>query len=107
MVAEANRTSATAPRRSWIADRLRSGPPVPRVIRKLLGSVRRATTSSLTRRIVILNLAALVALAGGILYLNKFRAGLIDTRVEDRKSTRLNSSHLVISYAVFCLKKNK
>src|SRR5256885_3434004 len=24
---------------------------------------------------------------------------------EDRKSTRLNSSHLVISYAVFCLKK--
>src|SRR5256885_6636083 len=27
--------------------------------------------------------------------------------VTDRKSTRLNSSHLVISYAVFCLKKNK
>src|SRR5256885_3466011 len=26
-------------------------------------------------------------------------------RVRDRKSTRLNSSHLVISYAVFCLKK--
>src|SRR5256885_10226219 len=26
---------------------------------------------------------------------------------EDRKSTRLNSSHLVISYAVFCLKKRK
>src|ERR1022692_2453972 len=25
----------------------------------------------------------------------------------DRKSTRLNSSHLVISYAVFCLKKNQ
>src|SRR5256885_12297514 len=25
----------------------------------------------------------------------------------DRKSTRLNSSHLVISYAVFCLKKQK
>src|SRR2546426_1337093 len=29
------------------------------------------------------------------------RAGI----VRDRKSTRLNSSHLVISYAVFCLKK--
>src|SRR5256885_11868055 len=28
------------------------------------------------------------------------------TFVIDRKSTRLNSSHLVISYAVFCLKKN-
>src|SRR5438034_3341110 len=28
-----------------------------------------------------------------------------DERVPDRKSTRLNSSHTVISYAVFCLKK--
>src|SRR5256885_8765664 len=28
-------------------------------------------------------------------------------RLQDRKSTRLNSSHLVISYAVFCLKKKK
>src|SRR5256885_7678163 len=28
-------------------------------------------------------------------------------RRADRKSTRLNSSHLVISYAVFCLKKKK
>src|SRR2546426_2647079 len=28
-------------------------------------------------------------------------------RHADRKSTRLNSSHLVISYAVFCLKKKK
>src|SRR2546426_8518846 len=27
--------------------------------------------------------------------------------LKDRKSTRLNSSHLVISYAVFCLKKKK
>src|SRR5205807_7310664 len=31
-------------------------------------------------------------------------AGAHDHRI-DRKSTRLNSSHLVISYAVFCLKK--
>src|SRR5256885_13734958 len=30
-----------------------------------------------------------------------------DERNRDRKSTRLNSSHLVISYAVFCLKKKK
>src|SRR5207253_5500567 len=28
-----------------------------------------------------------------------------DSLVEDRKSTRLNSSHVAISYAVFCLKK--
>src|SRR2546426_8021846 len=32
----------------------------------------------------------------------------LESRVAgDRKSTRLNSSHLVISYAVFCLKKKK
>src|SRR5690349_24000283 len=29
------------------------------------------------------------------------------TREQDRKSTRLNSSHVEISYAVFCLKKKK
>src|SRR2546430_12369368 len=29
------------------------------------------------------------------------------TRLQDRKSTRLNSSHSQISYAVFCLKKKK
>src|SRR5262245_63857007 len=33
--------------------------------------------------------------------------GLTDRSRRDRKSTRLNSSHLGISYAVFCLKKNK
>src|SRR5438034_2917749 len=31
----------------------------------------------------------------------------INRSVRDRKSTRLNSSHTVISYAVFCLKKKK
>src|SRR5260221_5521005 len=30
-----------------------------------------------------------------------------DSQYQDRKSTRLNSSHTVISYAVFCLKKKK
>src|SRR5262245_62682577 len=33
--------------------------------------------------------------------------GSIDQALLDRKSTRLNSSHLGISYAVFCLKKKK
>src|SRR5256885_8553225 len=33
------------------------------------------------------------------------RGGAQDQHEQDRKSTRLNSSHLVISYAVFCLKK--
>src|SRR5256885_16985969 len=35
------------------------------------------------------------------------RSGLTTRTFSDRKSTRLNSSHLVISYAVFCLKKKK
>src|SRR5258708_31123605 len=36
------------------------------------------------------------------------RAGIIRlVEKEDRKSTRLNSSHQIISYAVFCLKKKK
>src|SRR5688572_30983948 len=35
------------------------------------------------------------------------RAGAFHRRAADRKSTRLNSSHSQISYAVFCLKKKK
>src|SRR3712207_8117729 len=39
----------------------------------------------------------------------QFRVALLEFRfdVQDRKSTRLNSSHANISYAVFCLKKKK
>src|SRR2546430_17413154 len=36
----------------------------------------------------------------------RFVEGVVE-RVKDRKSTRLNSSHSQISYAVFCLKKKK
>lgn len=50
------------------------------------GLVRRGFSriifSSLTRRILFLNLAALLVLLSGILYLNQFREGLIDARVE-------------------------
>src|SRR2546426_6639091 len=42
-------------------------------------------------------------LARGVAVVVEVRA----IRPLDRKSTRLNSSHLVISYAVFCLKKKK
>src|SRR3712207_9050918 len=35
------------------------------------------------------------------------RRGHLPRRAQDRKSTRLNSSHANISYAVFCLKKKK
>src|SRR5205807_6564938 len=40
----------------------------------------------------------------GWLLASRILAGLMAGNI-DRKSTRLNSSHLVISYAVFCLKK--
>src|SRR5258708_29349956 len=36
-----------------------------------------------------------------------FGGGGFGGGVQDRKSTRLNSSHQIISYAVFCLKKKK
>src|SRR5699024_12254742 len=36
-----------------------------------------------------------------------WQKGVVRFRLRDRKSTRLNSSHVSISYAVFCLKKNK
>ncbi len=49
------------------------------IIRRLFGN---AVFSSLTRRILFFNLAALLVLVGGILYLNQFREGLIDARVE-------------------------
>ncbi|WIY53009.1 sensor histidine kinase [Devosia sp. YIM 151766] len=57
-----------------------------RPIAKLFRSVRRfidfAIFSSLTRRIVVLNMAGLLVLVVGILYLNQWRAGLIDARVQ-------------------------
>lgn len=49
------------------------------LIRRVFGH---AVFSSLTRRILFLNMAALVVLVAGILYLNQFREGLIDARVE-------------------------
>src|SRR5688572_31162632 len=36
-----------------------------------------------------------------------YKIQAVDKRFKDRKSTRLNSSHSQISYAVFCLKKKK
>src|SRR5690625_7125482 len=39
--------------------------------------------------------------------LNHLRIPLLSFFKKDRKSTRLNSSHVAISYAVFCLKKKK
>src|SRR5256885_1183815 len=41
------------------------------------------------------------------IYSRNPHSNTLDCRRVDRKSTRLNSSHLVISYAVFCLKKKQ
>ena len=48
-------------------------------MRRILGH---AVFSSLTRQILFFNLVALVVLVGGIMYLNQFREGLIDAKVE-------------------------
>src|SRR3712207_9081786 len=40
-------------------------------------------------------------------YARAFESGQVGSAAADRKSTRLNSSHANISYAVFCLKKKK
>src|SRR5256885_11940594 len=55
------------------------------------------------------NLVVLGKSGSGKSVLIKCIVGLLthDEGKIDRKSTRLNSSHLVISYAVFCLKKKK
>src|SRR3989454_3931658 len=75
-----------------------------------------------TPPVVVLGLAAIYLLAGKLGLLLAFvhasasavwpptgiaLAATLLLGYRDRKSTRLNSSHLVISYAVFCLKKKK
>src|SRR4051812_31435805 len=51
-------------------------------LRRFLSVIASRFSSSLTRRILVLNLGGLVALLVGFLYLNQFRAGLIDARVQ-------------------------
>src|SRR2546426_7344440 len=71
------------------------------------GQYQRAATVYLTTlRGEPTNLAALLGLERVLPSLNR-APDLLPVREGDRKSTRLNSSHLVISYAVFCLKKKK
>src|SRR5438876_5720666 len=78
-----------------------------------LGSVQERITSTLERDFEPLELPAnvgggvedvFVIDGSGVLLTHASRVEESDT---DRKSTRLNSSHPSISYAVFCLKKKK
>lgn len=78
MVAHTDEPAPSAPARPM--------PARPRARVRGLARVRRFfghyVFSSLTKRILILNLAALGVLVTGILYMNQFRDGLIDARVE-------------------------
>ncbi len=68
------------------AEAVTDDPPEPRGLLARLKNFGRMlsqrASSSLTRRIVVLNLAGLVALLVGFLYLNQFREGLIEARVQ-------------------------
>src|SRR6185437_9387490 len=87
MTAEADR-SWQRPDAATIRERLRRAPRVMRArsyrgYRWLAEHLPfRHGFSSLTRRIVVLNLIGLAILVSGILYLNQFRAGLIDAKVQ-------------------------
>src|SRR5256885_12229811 len=72
-----------------------------RFLAGLLYGVKSNDPITLAAVSILLLVAALAATL-----LPAWRATRVDPMV-DRKSTRLNSSHLVISYAVFCLKKKK
>ena len=79
-----------AERRSRTAAARKRSPSPAQDASRVRGAVARSaghffvsqSFSSLTRRIVFLNLAGLVALVIGMLYLSQFRAGLIDARVQ-------------------------
>jgi len=58
------------------------GGRIRRILRSAWGFFVSQSFSSLTRRIVFLNLTGLIALLAGVLYLSQFRAGLIDARVQ-------------------------
>src|SRR3712207_8884746 len=64
------------------------------------GSIRGGTDGS---RLSFMGLPCANIFAGG----HAFHSPLEFVSSQDRKSTRLNSSHANISYAVFCLKKKK
>jgi two-component system sensor histidine kinase ChvG len=74
---------------SLALDNVAADEPIAQGWQRPLGWLRRAgqfffalSFSSLTRRIVSLNLAGLIALVASILYLSQFRAGLIDARAQ-------------------------
>src|SRR5256885_7834179 len=84
----------------WCGDR------DPERARRFLGKKSTIAVTEVNAR----NLRGIVKAAKGCQLIVNASASVFNEivlRAADRKSTRLNSSHLVISYAVFCLKKKK
>ena len=75
-----------------------SSPPLRK---RLFAALQARLGSSLTRRIVVLNLGGLVALFVSFLYLNQFREGLIDARVQSLQTQgQIIASAIAASAAV-------
>ena len=79
MTARTPAQAEDAPPRSSLAQALSRPLAWPRA---LWDAVGQRASSSLTRRIVVLNLVGLIALLVGFLYLNQFRQGLIQARIQ-------------------------
>src|SRR5256885_6880103 len=79
--------------------------PYTTLFRSVIGRRNHHEIDVLAREHLAKIVVSIARLVGGALLL---RIRVVDAFLRgDRKSTRLNSSHLVISYAVFCLKKKK
>src|SRR5699024_11344755 len=78
---------------------------------KIFGSIPYNISTDIIRKVVFESIAdesyliVEYGFAKRLLNTKRSLALLLMAEVEDRKSTRLNSSHVSISYAVFCLKK--
>src|SRR5258708_30703975 len=84
--------------RSWAGARCRGGGEERFGSRRDPAPLLRGSRSALAAR---MNVCARELVVGA----GEKRQTLASARQRDRKSTRLNSSHQIISYAVFCLKK--
>src|SRR5437899_6005097 len=86
-------------------------PPIPNLcplsLHDALPIFVRCRNSLVAPAVVSETCPALAATAPGVVHSPPVGQELDKSETTDRKSTRLNSSHLGISYAVFCLKKKR
>src|SRR5688572_32321431 len=80
--------------------------PYTTLFRSVLGVERALVVLVEDAVLVVVGLGAAILVLEVVVVLGIVGA-VVDVILEDRKSTRLNSSHSQISYAVFCLKKKK